>query len=144
MTTDVQQRIYGRPFQPGQSGNVNGRPVGARTAFSNAFLTDLRDVWGEYGKDCMIHCAQKSKETFFAIASKLIPKDVQLTLEQTYPGGLDPVDIAILKAIRESVPDADLKSPQEVLSYVRDTLRAASATTIEASSDKQTDGIGSD
>ena len=30
-----------KPWQPGQSGNLNGRPVGSRTAFSAGFLKDL-------------------------------------------------------------------------------------------------------
>ena len=35
-----------RPTQwkPGQSGNLNGRPVGTREAFSAGFLRDLADV----------------------------------------------------------------------------------------------------
>ena len=44
-------------------------------------------------------------------------------------------DIAILRAIKDSIPDADLKSPAEALSYVAEAVRAhAATTTIEASS----------
>ena len=37
-------------WQPGQSGNVNGRPVGSRQAFSAGFLKDLAEVWQAEGR----------------------------------------------------------------------------------------------
>jgi hypothetical protein len=40
-------------------------------------------------------------------------------------------DIAILRGIREAIPNAGDRSPAEVLSYVRDTLRAAEGKPIE-------------
>ena len=72
---------------------------------------------------------------FFATAARVLPKDVAITLEQSYPGGLTPDDIAILRAIKDSIPDTDLKSPAEALSYVAEAVRAhVATTTIEASS----------
>ena len=35
------KHVNGRMWQPGQSGNPNGRPVGSRTVFSQAFCRDL-------------------------------------------------------------------------------------------------------
>ena len=81
----------------------------------------------------MLHCAKLQPEAFFATCARLMPKDVQLSIEQQFPGGLSPDDLAILRAIKEAIPEADSKTPQEVLEHVRDTLRAASATTIDCS-----------
>ena len=44
-------------WKPGQSGNLNGRPVGSRTAFSAGFLKDLAEVWASHGKQTMISTA---------------------------------------------------------------------------------------
>ena len=33
-----------KPWKPGQSGNLNGRPVGTRQAFSAGFFRDLAEV----------------------------------------------------------------------------------------------------
>ena len=52
--------------------------------------------------------------------------------------------MAILRAIKEAIPGADDRSPAEVLSFTLDAIRSASATTIEASSARQTDGNGPD
>ena len=39
--------VNGRMWQPGQSGNPNGRQVGSRSAFSAEFTRDLAEVWAE-------------------------------------------------------------------------------------------------
>ncbi len=39
-----------KAWKPGQSGNLNGRPVGSRTAFSAGFLKDLAEIWSEEGR----------------------------------------------------------------------------------------------
>src|SRR6516165_6135838 len=76
---------YPNRWTAGISGNPNGRPVGSRTAFSNAFLRDLAESWAEHGKATMVHTAKANPEVYFATCARLIPKDVQLTIEQTTP-----------------------------------------------------------
>jgi Family of unknown function (DUF5681)/Trypsin-like peptidase domain len=75
-------------WKPGQSGNPNGRPVGTRQAFSAGFYRDLAEVWAAHGKDAMLHTATTQPATFLAIAARLIPSDVRLTVEQQLPGDL--------------------------------------------------------
>ena len=125
-------------WAPGVSGNVNGRPPGivdARHKFTAAFLNDLSDAWRENGPDVMARVAKLQPKSFFATCARLLPKDVVLTIETQLPGGLDATDVAILRAIKEAIPNAGERSPQEVLEYVRDTLRAADAKVIESSKD---------
>jgi hypothetical protein len=117
-------------WKPGQSGNPAGRPVGARTHYSEAFLNDLRDGWVELGKETMIKTAKSEPLAFFATCARLIPKDVQITLGQRYPGGLSAEDIEIFAAIKEVLPEANERQPGEVLAFVRDAIRAASAVAI--------------
>jgi len=118
-------------WKPGQSGNLNGRPVGHRTRqqFSAAFLADLSEVWATEGKQTMLATARAQPETFFATCARLIPKDVQLTVQQHYIA-LDESDLAILRAIRAAIPNANAMAPETVLQFTLDAIRAHSAQQI--------------
>ena len=135
--------VRGRPFRPGISGNPNGRPVGHRTRhqFSTAFAEDLAEVWAEHGKSSMLHTARSSPETFFAVCSKLVPKDVELTIRQNYSGGLDETDLQILRAIRDAIPNANEMEPQAVLEYALKAIQSYSACPIiDAAPEIETEG----
>ena len=67
------------PWKPRQSGNLNGRPVGSRTVFSQAFLKDLAEVWSDEGREAMLKTAKTNPTVFFATCARLIPQDVKLT-----------------------------------------------------------------
>jgi hypothetical protein len=49
-----------------------------------------------------------------------------MDVQATY-GGLTPEDLAILAAIKEAIPDANARSPGDVLAYVREAVQAHSA-----------------
>src|SRR5262245_61677649 len=51
MALEPTKHVNGRMWPPGVSGNPNGRPVGSRTVFSQAFLKDLAEVWSEEGQE---------------------------------------------------------------------------------------------
>src|ERR1700735_3417398 len=80
----------GKPtrWPPGKSGNPAGKPPGTRTAFSQGFIRDFALVWAEEGLEAVRKVAKKSPEAFVAIAARICPNDVRLTLEQAIPGGM--------------------------------------------------------
>ena len=57
-----------------------------------------------------------------AIAARICPNDVRLTLEQTIPGGMSLEDYSLMReviaAIREGLPDADQMRPDAVFQHV--------------------------
>jgi hypothetical protein len=114
------------PWPKGTSGNLNGRPVGSRTAFSQGYISDFAKVWAEEGLACVRSVAKKNPSAFLGIASKLIPAQVQATIETQLPGNLDLADWAILReimqAIKLAVPDAAERPAGEVLEFVKDKL----------------------
>ena len=79
-----------KPWKPGQSGNLNSRPIGSRSAFSTGFTRDLAEVWAEKGKASMLYTAEKQPAVFFATCARLLPNDVRVTVEQRLPGNLSP------------------------------------------------------
>jgi hypothetical protein len=92
MALDPTKHVNGRMWQPGQSGNPNGRPVGSRQAFSAGFLKDLAEVWSEEGREAMVKTAKTNPTVFFATCARLIGPEVKLTIEQQLAGNLSPAD----------------------------------------------------
>ena len=100
----------GKPtrWPPGQSGNPAGKPPGTRTAFSQGFIRDFALVWAEEGLEAVRKVAKKDPEAFVAIAARICPNDVRLTLEQAIPEGMSLEDYSLMReviaAIREGLP----------------------------------------
>jgi hypothetical protein len=95
-------------------------------------MRDLAEVWAEHGKDTMLRTAKSSPETFFATCARLLPKDVELTIRQSFVG-LDESDLMILRAIRDAIPNANELAPQAVLEFTLEAIRAHGARQIIAS-----------
>lgn len=66
-------------FQPGVSGNPNGRPKGSRNRLSEQFLDDLVDAWDEHGTTALMTCATKEPVQFCKIVAGILPKEHLLT-----------------------------------------------------------------
>jgi hypothetical protein len=66
-------------FKPGQSGNPKGRPKGSRNKLGEDFLTDLLEVWGEKGKDCIERTAAEHPEKLVSIVAGILPKELNVT-----------------------------------------------------------------
>jgi len=117
-------------WKPGQSGNLNGRPVGTRQAFSAGFLRDLAEVWSEEGRETMVKTARTNPAVFFATCARLIPNDVSVTIQQQLPGNLSAEDWAmireIVEAVKQAIPDAASAPPGAVLEHVLGALRGGS------------------
>ena len=111
-----------KPWKPGQSGNPAGKPPGTRHAFSQGFIRDFALIWAEEGLEAVRKVAKKSPEAFVAIAARICPNDVRLTLEQAIPGGMSLEDYSLMReviaAIREGLPDADQMQPGQVFQHV--------------------------
>src|SRR5262249_14338924 len=75
-----------KPWKPGQSGNLNGRPGRVESAFTAGFTRDLARVWAEKGKASMLYTAEREPAVFFATCARLLPNDVRVTVRTvTWP-----------------------------------------------------------
>ena len=140
MAFEPSKHVNGRMWQPGVSGNANGRPVGSRTVFSQSFLKDLASVWAERGRAAMEKTAFDQPTVFFATCARLIGPEVKLTIEQTLPGNLSMEDWQVMReivaAVRQAIPDAAGAPPGAALEHVLGALRAAQAKPIELSEER--------
>jgi hypothetical protein len=135
------KRVIGKPWQPGESGNPGGRPIGARGRFSEQMISDIARSWSTHGPAALEKMAKTDNTRYVEICSRLLPKDVALTVQAQLPGGLDHSDWAIMielmTAIKEALPDAGQRQPSEVMTYALEALRAHSAKTIDGQDSDQ-------
>lgn len=73
------------PYQPGQSGNPNGRPVGARSKITEKFLLELQNYFEKEGPGLLERAGQESPAALVAVYAKLLPKETHLSVS----GGVD-------------------------------------------------------
>jgi hypothetical protein len=97
------QRVNGRMWTPGQSGNPAGRPIGARGRFSQQFVEDMRASWERHGAAVMDRVATEYPDRYLGIAAHLVPKEVTATIEAGH-SGLDPADYATHPAGHQRKP----------------------------------------
>ena len=99
----------------------------------SGFIRDFALVWAEEGLEAVRKVAKKSPEAFVAIAARICPNDVRLTLEQAIPGGMSLADYSLMReviaAIREGLPDADQLQPGAVFQHVLEALHDCSKNT---------------
>jgi hypothetical protein len=95
------RRVNGRMWQPGQSGNKLGRPIGARGRFSQQFIEDMRLSWGQHGAAVMDRVAKEFPDRYLGIAAHLIPKEIEATISAQLP--IDQTDLELLRAIRTAL-----------------------------------------
>ena len=121
-----------QPWQPGESGNLNGRPPRAR--LSEQFISDMAASWSRHGGQILENMAKKDPGRFAGLCSQLIPRDVQLSIEQRPPGSLSVEDwqlmTQVLEGVKQALPGAGSRPPSEILGYVVEAIRAHSATVI--------------
>jgi hypothetical protein len=131
--------VRGRPFPSGVSGNPNGRPPGHHTRhlFSEAFMRDLSASWTKDGPTVLQRVAKENPSSYFAVCARLLPSDVSISIQAQTPA-LDASDLAILRAIKQAVVDADQREPAEVLQFTLDAIRAHGAKLVETCTDVAT------
>jgi hypothetical protein len=102
-TTDKHgDKLNGRMWSSGESGNRLGRPVGARGRFSQQFVADMLASWERHGATVMDRVAVEYPDRYLGIAALLIPKEITATIEAA-SGALSPDDLAVLRAARELI-----------------------------------------
>jgi hypothetical protein len=99
-------------FKPGASGNPAGRPPGARSKFSEAFIQDLASIWEARGIEVLQECATKEPGTFLKVCASLMPRDVRLDVTLDAAGFVDRFRNAI--KMLGNTPPARLPRPRVI------------------------------
>ena len=68
-------------WKPGKSGNLNGRPKGARNKLSEEFFRDLYNVWKKHGVKALEKTFKDHPSLAVGIVGRLMPKEAELDVE---------------------------------------------------------------
>jgi len=77
--TDCKQQRKSRKFQPGESGNPNGRKKGTPNKFTTlkkAFMNVFERLGGEDELLTWAESSKRNQETFYSWMTKLFPQEV--------------------------------------------------------------------
>jgi hypothetical protein len=71
------------PWQPGQSGNPNGRPRGARSKLGESFLSDLHDDWRLHGPEVLEAARREKPADYLKVIASILPRNVKVSVTDT-------------------------------------------------------------
>jgi len=85
-----QNRYRGlKPFQPGQSGNPAGRPLGSRNKLGEAFIQALQEDFAEHGVEAVRKVRAEKPDQYLKVIASLMPKEHRLSFDDQYDGMTD-------------------------------------------------------
>jgi hypothetical protein len=64
-------------YKPGQSGNLNGRPKGARSKFGEDFVIEFAEHWAKNGKSVLDTLVKEEPAAYAKVACTLLPKVIE-------------------------------------------------------------------
>ena len=71
--TAIVQRVIGKPFEKGNSGNPAGRKPGSRNRISELFISAMRDDFAQRGADAIAALRERDPATYLAAIRGMIP-----------------------------------------------------------------------
>jgi hypothetical protein len=121
-----------KPWKPGQSGNPLGRPLGARSKFSEAAAQDALADWLANGSEVLARVRKKDPSTYLRVLFSIIPRDVALSV-QHHDGPYSPEERRTVRRLLDAIETSgaamgvDLET---VFAWIEDDLRARAAKSL--------------
>ncbi len=113
-------------WQPGQSGNPAGRPLGARNKIAEQIIATLADDWnGEdvpgvpNGPAAVKRLRQDDPSRYVAAAFGLLPRDVLVHVQQEEPSTWAHLPPDLKRQLAEIVLLFDAVSPTRVIEWMK-------------------------
>jgi hypothetical protein len=78
--TDNTQSKYShlRPWRPGESGNLLGRPKGSRNKLAGQFIDDLYADWQQHGAEVITRVREEDPAAYLRTVAQVLPRDLHV------------------------------------------------------------------
>lgn len=103
-TADEKPR--GRPFQPGQVANPNGRPKGSRNKLGEAFIAALHDDFQKHGVAAIEVVRAEKPDQYLKVIASIVPKELTIKTD-AFDGVSDEQLAALVAAARSALGIAE-------------------------------------
>ena len=68
-------------FQPGQSGNPAGRPIGSKHKLSERFIEALHKDFEEHGVAVIAKVREEKPDQYLKVVASMVPKDINVAVD---------------------------------------------------------------
>ena len=72
------EKSLGPAWQPGQSGNPAGRPVGNRNKLNEKFILALHDDFVEYGPKVIEQVRKEKPDIYLKVIASILPRELHV------------------------------------------------------------------
>jgi len=100
--TADKQRVIGRPFQPGQSGNPAGKPKGSRNKLGEAFIAAMHDDFIQHGPQVIETVRIEKPDQYLKVVASILPKELNIKTD-AFDGLSDEQLAALVVAARSAL-----------------------------------------
>jgi hypothetical protein len=73
-------------WQPGQSGNPNGRPLGSRNKLNEKFILALHDDFVEHGPKVIARVREEKPDIYLKVIASILPRELHVKDHSTFDG----------------------------------------------------------
>ncbi len=87
------QRVVGKPFAKGQSGNPAGRKPGSRNKITELFIAAMRDDFALHGAEAIAALRERDPAAYLAAVRSMVPSQL-VTEHETKPATIDFADMS--------------------------------------------------
>ena len=90
-------------WQPGQSGNPKGRPIGSRNKLNEKFILALHDDFAKYGPTVIAEVREKRPEVYLKVIASILPRELHFKSANAFDGMSDEELSTLLVDVRRSL-----------------------------------------
>src|SRR5262245_33429978 len=94
------EKTLGPAWQPGQSGNPAGRPIGNRNKLNEKFILALHDDFVQHGARVIEQVRKEKPDIYLKVIASILPRELHVKDRSLFDGMNDEQLDAILESVR--------------------------------------------